>query len=306
MTITNERLQPSSRRIRRRPATSPRPPRAKPAASAAAFALSMLAASGAQAQTPSPLAEWQYSVGIPLEKMYQPNVPDWQFRLGVGGTLEPRYDGSERYRPLLGPTVDIRYKDLFFLSTGEGIGVNIAQGRNWRVGVAGTYDLGRRGHDDPEHLNGLGDINPAPEVKLFADYVVSDQFPLVLRGDVRRNIGGSNGWIGDLGAYMPLPGSNKEFFWFAGPSLTFADSRYMNSWFGVNENQSMQSGYPQYDASAGLKAVGFGVSVVWFFQKHWFFTADGAVEQLVGSAKNSPITQKSTNAVVDLSFAYQF
>jgi outer membrane scaffolding protein for murein synthesis (MipA/OmpV family) len=258
------------------------------------------------AQTPSPLGEWQYSVGIPLQKMFQPNIPDWQVRLGAATSFQPRFEGSDRYHVVAGPSIDVRYKDLFFLSSGEGFGVNFAQGENWRASLAAVYDLGRRERDDPQELTGLGNINVAPGLKLSGEYVVSKDFPLVVRADVRRYFGGSNGWIGDLGAYMPLPGSNKQFFWFAGPSLTFADSRYMNSWFGVNENQSMQSGYPQYDASAGLKAVGFGVSIVWFFQKHWFFTADGAVEQLVGSAKNSPITQKSTNAVVDLSFAYQF
>ncbi|MBF3850052.1 MipA/OmpV family protein, partial [Burkholderia pseudomallei] len=33
---------------------------------------------------------------------------------------------------------------------------------------------------------------------------------------------------------------------------------------------------------------------------------DGAIEQLVGSAARSPLTQRSTNAVVDVSINYQF
>ncbi|WP_061169702.1 MipA/OmpV family protein [Caballeronia hypogeia] len=259
-----------------------------------------------RAQTPSPLNEWQYSAGVPLEKLFEANRADWEVRIGVGTAFRPRYDGSDRYHALVGPSLDIRYKDLAFWSTGEGIGMNVLQGENWRVSVAGVYDLGRRGHDDPSRLNGLGNINPAPELKLAADYVVSKGFPLVLRAAITRSFGGSNGWIADLGAYMPMPGSSKTFFWFAGPSVTFADSTYMNSWFGVNATQAAASGYPEYDAHAGLKSAGVGVTLVWFIDKHWFMTADGALKRLLGSAANSPITQTKTGAGCNLSINYQF
>jgi outer membrane scaffolding protein for murein synthesis (MipA/OmpV family) len=260
----------------------------------------------ASAQTPSPLGEWQYSVGIPLQKMWQPTIPDWQVRLGAASSFQPRFEGSDRYHVVAGPSIDVRYKDLFFLSSGEGLGVNFAQGPNWRASLAAVYDLGRRAQDDPQQLSGLGNINAAPGVKLAAEYVISKDFPLVLRADVRRYFGGSNGWIGDLGAYMPMPGSSKQFFWFAGPNVSLADSNYMNSWYGVNQTQAAHSQYQQYHASAGFKSVGFGVSAVWLFNKHWFATADGAFEQLVGSAGNSPITRARATGVADVSINYRF
>ena len=272
----------------------------------ASAALAVLVSPVAFAQTPSPLAEWQYSAGIPLEKLYKPAQPDWQVRLGAGLTFEPRYDGSDRYHILAGPSIDVRYRDLAFASTGEGIGVNVLQGPNWRASISAVYDLGRREQDDLGHLHGLGNINPAPEMKLAGEYVVSKDFPLVFRGTVTRSFGGSNGWIADLGAYMPLPGSSEKFFWFAGPSVSFADSTYMNSWFGVNAAQSAASGYRQYDASAGLKSAGFGITMIWFVDKHWFVTADGAIKRLLGSAANSPIVQSKTNGVCDVSINYQF
>ena len=276
-----------------------------PAALAVA-ACAFAAAPDVRAQTPSPLGEWQYSAGIPLQKLYQTQIPDWQARLGVGMTFAPRYDGSDRNRVLAGPSVDLRYKDLAFVSTGEGIGVNVLRGPNWRMSVAAVYDLGRRGHDDPSRLNGLGNINPAPAMKIAADYVVSRDFPLVFRAAVTRSFGGSNGWIADLGAYMPLPGSSEKFYWFAGPSVSFADSTYMNSWFGVNAQQAAASRYRQYGASAGLKSAGFGITMIYFVNKHWFVSADGALKRLLGSAARSPITQTKTGGVCDVSINYQF
>lgn len=271
-----------------------------------AIATLVALAPGARAQTPSPLAEWQYSAGIPLEKMFQEQAPAWRIDLGVASALEPLYDGAQRYWVVGGPTVDIRYHDLFFASTGEGIGVNVLRGRTWRAGVALTYDLGRRAASYDSHLHGLGNISPSPDVKLFADYAVSKRFPLVLRADVRRNLGGSDGWIGDLGAYMPMPGSSERFYWFAGPSVTFADANYMNRWFGISQSQSVLSGYSRYKAHAGMKSFGFGVTAVWFFRKYWFLNVDVAVEQLVGSAAHSPITESETNGTFDVSVAYQF
>ena len=102
------------------------------------------------------------------------------------------------------------------------------------------------------------------------------------------------------------PGSSEKFFWFAGPSVTFADSTYMNSWFGVNAAQAAASKYPQYDASAGLKSAGFGITMILFVDKHWFVTADGALKRLLGSAAHSPITQTKTDGVCDVSINYQF
>lgn len=263
-------------------------------------------ASAVRAQTPSPLAEWQYSAGIPLEKLYRASESDWAVRLGTGATFEPRYPGSEQYHTLVGPSFDVRYKDLAFFSTGEGLGVNVLQGTNWRASISAVYDLGRRGHDDPSRLNGLGNINASPEMKLAAEYVVSKDFPLVVRMSLTRSFGGSNGWIADLGGYMPLPASSERFYWFAGPSMSFADSDYMNSWFGVNGQQAAASQYRRFDAHAGLTSAGFGITMIWFVSKHWFVTADGALKRMLGSAAESPITQSKTTGVTDVSINYQF
>ncbi len=270
------------------------------------FSLIAVFAPAAHAQTPSPLAEWQYSAGIPLEKLYRGSESDWQVRLGVGATFEPRYPGADQYHTLVGPSFDVRYKDLAFFSTGEGLGVNVLQGTNWRASISAVYDLGRRGHDDPSRLNGLGNINPAPEMKLAAEYVVSKDFPLVLRTSLIRSFGGSNGWILDIGTYMPMPASSERFFWFAGPSVSFADSDYMNSWFGVNDQQAAASQYGHFHAHAGLVSAGFGITLIWFIDKHWFVTADGALKSLLGSAAESPIPQSKTNGVTDVSINYQF
>jgi outer membrane scaffolding protein for murein synthesis (MipA/OmpV family) len=105
---------------------------------------------------------------------------------------------------------------------------------------------------------------------------------------------------------MPMPGSSRTFTWFAGPTVTFADSRYMNAWFGVSAVQAANSGYAPYQASAGLKSAGLGIAATWIPAKHWYVIGNVAFQQLFGSAAHSPITQTSSSEVVALSIAYEF
>lgn len=121
-------------------------------------------------QTPAPLAEWQFSAGVPLQKLFEDDIPDWQVRLGAAAMVRPRYDGSSEYIFVGGPSIDIRYRDLAFATIGEGIGVNVLRGKNWRAGIALSYNFGRRGQNESPHPDGMGNINPAPEGKLFAEY----------------------------------------------------------------------------------------------------------------------------------------
>jgi hypothetical protein len=147
------------------------------------------AARPAAAQTPSPLAEWQYSSGIQLQRLFEPTIPTWQVELGLGAQYAPVFDGIGKYQVQPGPVIDIRYKDDAFVSTGEGVGVNLFSFRHVRFGAAITYDLGRSPHLDGTALTGLGTIHPAPEIKIFAGYALAKAFPLVIRVDVSADAG---------------------------------------------------------------------------------------------------------------------
>jgi outer membrane scaffolding protein for murein synthesis (MipA/OmpV family) len=264
------------------------------------------AARPAAAQTPSPLAEWQYSSGIQLQRLFEPTIPTWQVELGLGAQYAPVFDGIGKYQVQPGPVIDIRYKDDAFVSTGEGVGVNLFSFRHVRFGAAITYDLGRSPHLDGTALTGLGTIHPAPEIKIFAGYALAKAFPLVIRVDARKQIGATNGYIGDAGAYLPMPGSSQTFAWFVGPTVTLADSRYMNAYFGVSRVQAENTRYRRYRASAGFKSAGFGLSSDYFVTAHTIISVNAAFNRLLGSAANSPITRSKYEAVVSVAALYKF
>ena len=259
----------------------------------------------AHSQTPSPLQEWQYSGGIILAKLFQPDLPKWRRVVGVAAEVQPAYDGSHAYRVTGGPVINIQYRDEAFISTGDGIGVNIFHGMHYQIGVAMAYDLGRKEKADLANLHGMGDISAAPVAKAFGSWAISRYFPMVLRVDVRQFIGGAQGLVGDASAYIPLPGSSKTFVMFAGPSITMATHHYLQTLYGVTPQQSLASGHQVYEIPhAGTSAAGVGFSATKFVTAHWLINADMAINQIRGSPAHSPLVQRRTQRVLALSMNY--
>ncbi len=258
------------------------------------------------AQTPSPLQEWQYPGGIELERLFAQEIPEWDRILGLAASVQPVYSGASRYRASEGPVINIRYRDRVFFSTGEGLGVDFLQGKHYRVSLSVGVDLGRREEWDISQLRGLGDIPRAPFFKLSSSYVISKRLPIILRADIRKIAGGSAGLVGDVEVYTPLPGSSRKFVMFAGPSVTVADRKHVQTGYGISELQSLDSDYPVYTAHGGLEKAGFGFSATRFFTTHLLANTDLSVSRLLGSAGNSPLVQRRNQASFDLSVAYRW
>lgn len=258
----------------------------------------------ADAQTPSPLPEWEYSAGVPFRSYFEPQPPKWQTAVGIGFSLQPDYDGASHYELVPAPSFDIRYYNLAFLSVGEGLGVNLLHGRNYRAGLAITYDLGRKLSNDLD-VTAQRRVGPTAEIKAFGEYVI---FPVALRLDIRQSMfGGYHGYVGDLGAYMPILGSREHrYVVFAGPSVTLASSGYMSQFFSVTPAQAATSGLPLYTAHGGLKEVEFGVNATWFFHDRWFFNGAAAVDRFMDDAAHSPYTAERVQGTVALTVGYLF
>jgi outer membrane scaffolding protein for murein synthesis (MipA/OmpV family) len=256
--------------------------------------LGFCGAGPAVAQTPSPFAYWQNSAGVVLTPLGGP-IPEW--------SAVATYEGGDHYHLLPAPTVDIRYRDIAFLSSGDGLGINLLRGDNYRAGISMGYDVGRSQHAS-ELLNGIGGIAPSAQAKLFAEGFI---LPFVFSTDVRRSVGADNRVTGDLGIYMPVVG-NETLVVFVGPGVTFADQRYMRSYFGIDAAQAAASTahLQPYAASAGAKNANFGIDALYHVTDHWLVDTDLGVEHLLGSAGNSPLVQEKTNLGASVVIGYQF
>jgi outer membrane scaffolding protein for murein synthesis (MipA/OmpV family) len=252
------------------------------------------------------MQEWQYPGGIALQRLFAPKVPKWDVILGLAISAAPTYSGASQYRAGAGPVINIRYRDLIFISTGEGVGFNVLAGKQYRISLAAGLDLGRRMDWHYSTLHGLGDIPRAPFFKLAGTYILSKRLPVMLRADVRKIAGGASGIVGDLNFYTPLPGSSRQFVMFAGPSVTLADRKHLQTMYGVSERQAQQSGYAPFNAHGGFEAAGFGFSATRFFTTHLLANTNLAVSELMGSAAQSPIVERRTQLSFSMSVAYRW
>ncbi len=261
-----------------------------------------LLAGRAGAQTPSPLAYWQYSVGELLSASEDKGGSDWDVTLGGGAIGVPKFEGGKHYQGEPSLILDIRYGDIAFLSDGEGAGVNLIRGKNYRAGVALGYDLGRDQHDDAR-LKGLGNIGAAPEGKLFAEYFLS---PVVISATLHQAIGGHNGLLGDIGAYIPLPFFDRQLIVFTGPTVTFADGEYMRSYFGISARQAAATSFRQFTPHGGLKSTGWGATSIYLLDEHWLIDCELAAERLLADAADSPIIERRWQFALGLNLGYRF
>jgi outer membrane scaffolding protein for murein synthesis (MipA/OmpV family) len=271
------------------------------------FLVLALIACAANAQTPSPLLEWQYSGGIILERVFEPTPPDFHAVVGLGAEVQPAYEGSRAYKVRGGPALDIRYRDLAFVSTGDGIGYNVIRRRGLELGLSIAYDSGRKERLDYGNLRGMGDKPISAVPKVFVAWVVSDRFPVVVRADVRQLLRSGGGTVGDFGFYLPTPGSSERIAFFVGPAVTVASRHYLNDLYGVTASQSMASGHPIYDIhDAGVNAYGVGLMATWRLTRHYLLNFDGAVNRLGHETLNSPIVERASSHVIAVSIDYHW
>ncbi|MFZ1992288.1 MAG: MipA/OmpV family protein [Alphaproteobacteria bacterium] len=275
----------------------------------ASLAAALLYAFPATAQTPTPLSVWQFSAGQVLAP-YGKESPNWLVLVGPSFVYQSKYEGSKDYNIEAGAVLDIRYKGRLYLSTGEGVGYDVFRGKNYRIGGGIAYDIGRR--DNQDGIRGLGNVSPTPQARLYMDYVfrprmMGHEVPVILSIDTRRAIGEYNGFIANVGGYVPIAGSEAErYFVFLGASGTYWDKRTAQTYFGVTPAQSARSGLPVFNADRGPESFGAGLSAGWFMTDHWLITGDLAVKRILHDFDNSPVVREPWSAFASLSIAYAF
>jgi outer membrane scaffolding protein for murein synthesis (MipA/OmpV family) len=151
----------------------------------------------------------------------------------------------------------------------------------------------------------MGDKPVSAVPKIFGAWAVSQDFPLVIRGDVRHLLRAGGGSIADLGAYFPLPGSSSHLAMFFGPSITVADKRYLQDLYGVTDRESASSGHVAYSIKqGGIEAMGLGLSATWTVSRHYLANVDAAINHLGRLPTDSPLVERASGHVVALSFDY--
>ena len=193
---------------------------------------------------------------------------------------EPSYEGSSRYEVDPFPLFDfdyIRFRNGFQLGGRDDGGFSIQPSFD--------YKRKRSAGDDPV-LTGLPDVDTSIELGLTAGYEF-DHIKASLTG--RYGVTGHNGFVGEAGLDLDFSPIDRLSV-LAGPRLTFADSDYMNAYFGVSAASAASSSFSAFNASGGIKSAGFEINTRYELTENWAARGIFKWEHLLGDAADSPIT----------------
>ncbi|SDL28452.1 MipA/OmpV family protein [Aliiruegeria lutimaris] len=208
-----------------------------------------------------------------------------RYDIRAGVQARPAYFGSDEM--VASPDFALHFDYARLKGLGEygdpnGTGVPRA------VGVRGSLRfIGKRSADDFDELEGLEDIDPSLELGVGLVY---RQKNFEAFGDVRYGAIGHNGFVGELGAdAIVFPNERWEFR--LGPRMVFGDDKFANTYFGVSDSESADSGLASYNADGGLLGAGFEAKARYRFNDLWGLEASVRADRLLNSAADSPITE---------------
>jgi MipA family protein len=241
----------------------------------------------------------------------QNNWPhEWTVVAGIGAVDTPLYPGSsvERIRPW--PIVSATYGRYFIggvpgAGSPAGFGLYFLKDSHWRLGASLSYDfIAPREESEDEHaLRGLGSVARTAHATIFGSYT-DDWF--TVRSSVTSDIAGKHeGTTATLdleGTYRPTDSLTLS----AGPGVTWANTQYNQTFFGVDSEQNIRSGYAIYTPKSGVASARFSLSTHYKISDQWSAGIIACLARLEGDEANSPITMKKTQIMYGMFALYSF
>ncbi|MCK5504373.1 MAG: MipA/OmpV family protein, partial [Thermodesulfovibrionia bacterium] len=186
------------------------------------------------------------------------NVPN-VFGVAVG--IAPDYFGSDDSQGVAAPffrwtfTGQERYLQLL----ASELSLNVLDNQTFQIGPVLNYRFGRDDDVDDDVVKNMEEIEGTVELGFFGSYVwrnaseprhrfiASTQF----LGDVGDEYGG---WLASAGARYWYP-VNKPIDVLIGLGVTYGNSQFIDTYFGVNSADAARTGLSRFDGGSGFRDV---------------------------------------------------
>ena len=222
----------------------------------------------------------------------------WALSIGIGGGFAPDYEGSNEYGFGFGPNISASWRDTVFFK-GKSLGVNLVRRKSLKAGAIMTKASGRN-EDDNEKLEGLGDVDGGLEVGGFVSY---KKKPWRFNAEARQEVdSGHEGALLELSVGTDLPFTKPLVY--IELNTTWANDDYMESFFGINSQQSAAAGLERHNADAGFKDVNLSISAGYPITNRWRIVTTMEYKRLLGDAASSPIVDDKNQFVAGIGLAY--
>ncbi len=210
----------------------------------------------------------------------------------LGTASIPDYIGSDDYQlvPLIISNFKLGAAEIVFEGTGARI--DIFQDPVLEFGPVLNLSLPRI-EVESARVEQLGEVDASLEAGIYTGFA----FPYgnLPEGELNGYIAARRSITGDNDGALLI--GLLEYFWAVkyflrvgvNVSVTYADSSYMETHFGVSEAASALSGLPAFDANAGLRDVSFSAYSILSFSRRWGLFGRVLASRLTDDAADSPL-----------------
>lgn len=245
-------------------------------------------------------------IGAQLAAQQPPPRPDWNIVVGAAALVVPEYPGSDEYRVLPIPMVQVAYRDRLFIGPragGAGLGLLAYSVGTPRLSVAAEAGLlDSRPEDRADALAGMEDRDVVGTVGASLTYRLK-----AVQADlsVVRGLNDEAGFLGTTSlSYTHM--FARRVIATTGVNAMFADARQMRRDFGVTDAEAtrrqalIDSGSDllepdegnAYRPGGGLRQLGATLSLVYVVSPRWSIISFGGVNRLSDEAADSPFVRR--------------
>jgi outer membrane protein len=215
---------------------------------------------------------------------------------GIFIAFAPDYVGSDDYKAVVAPffRYNFSHSEQYIVLRGFELQANVVDHPWFRIGPVLNYRFGRNDVKN-DQVDEMDRIDGAIEVGAFVGAEFKDRANprqrLMLSLQFLQDISGEHkGSVttGSIKGWYPL---SPRFDLTLGLSTTFGSSDYMDTYFGVDTEDSNQSGLRRFSADSGFRDVSITPGVVMHLTEAWKLAAGIRYMRLVGDAEDSPVTK---------------
>lgn len=231
--------------------------------------------------------------------------------VGLGVASTASYEGSPNRRTIAGPQLQLSYRSE---SWGEvaldqrGLVWQALEYGGFNFSLVGAVDPGRKTKDSSianpvpgdKRLAGMGDIKTSLEGGISVGYGPLRLTALKAQGDK-----GHRGKHLELGLELPLL-SRGPLGLQVGLQASWADSRYMQSYFGVTAKQAAATSFKVFTPKSGLHKIDLSLGAEYALTPECKLQTAVTASRLGGDAKKSPLVSRSSWGTVSAALIYSF
>lgn len=211
----------------------------------------------------------------------------WIVTVGAGAQAYPKFPGADDLGIYPMPIVGLRRagRPVPLEAPDEGFGFGLlGEDSPINIGPAVNFQRKRRQQDVGLAVENVG---WTVEAGGFVEAFLGENFRI--RGEARQGINGHRGLVGDLGADLFARSGGGNTVFSIGPRLRWGDNDYMDAYFGVSPEVSIQTPLATYNPGSGIYAVGGTAGLRLDIGGGFAIHGYGRYDRLVGDAADSPI-----------------